>query len=408
MTSAQDERSAAHRRWTAPAAAFFGLLTLAAVVAGFPLGFMSHQVRGDGVQLLIAVPFAAVGLLVAVRQPGNRMGWLLLLGGMFLAFNFTASFYVVLDYRLGGQLPGRQLALLLQPSWAPAIVCFGLAVMLFPDGRLPFPRLRWLVRPYLAIGAAWVAGAVAVTLNDIASGTVRVDATGNLVGLDVPGGATAWWGLVQSVFFVLLLVVGVGSLIGQTVRFRRSSGERRQQVKWLLSGVAVAVPGLTVSLALGGSGGGGLLNLVSGASFVLVAGLPVSIGVAVLRYRLYDIDRVISRTLAYSAVTALLVGGYIGLVLLVTRVLPFSSAVGVAVSTLAAAAAFNPLRRRVQHLVDRRFNRARYDADLTVAAFAARLQDAVDLAAVHADLVSTVQGALEPGHLSVWLPGPRS
>jgi hypothetical protein len=126
-------------------------------------------------------------------------------------------------------------------------------------------------------------------------------------------------------------------------------------------------------------------------------------GVGILRYRLYDIDRIISRTLAYAVVTALLVGLYAGLVLLSTHVLSLKSPVAVAASTLAAAALFNPLRRRVQRMVDRRFNRARYDAGLTVAAFAARLKDAVDLDSVRGDLATVVQDTLEPAHVSVWL-----
>ena len=134
-----------------------------------------------------------------------------------------------------------------------------------------------------------------------------------------------------------------------------------------------------------------------------LAALPAAIGVAILRYRLYDIDRLISRTLAYAIVTGLLVGVYAGLVLLATQLLHVHTPVAVAASTLAAAALFNPLRLRVQHMVDRRFNRARYDADQTVAAFAARLKDAVDLDSVRDDLATVVQQALEPAHLSVWI-----
>jgi hypothetical protein len=134
--------------------------------------------------------------------------------------------------------------------------------------------------------------------------------------------------------------------------------------------------------------------------------LPVSIGVAVLRYRLFDIDRIVSRTLAYAIVTGLLVGVYAGLVLLTTEVFGFHTPVAVAASTLAAAALFTPVRRRVQRLVDRRFNRARYDAETTVAAFADRLKDAVNLDAARDDLAKTVHQALEPAHLSVWV-SPR-
>jgi hypothetical protein len=143
--------------------------------------------------------------------------------------------------------------------------------------------------------------------------------------------------------------------------------------------------------------------VVGGFAWFGWAALPVGIGVAILRYRLYDIDRIISRTLAYAIVTGLLVGVYAGLVLLATRVLEVHGTVAVAVSTLAAAALFSPLRRRVQRAVDRRFNRARYDADKTVAAFAARLQDALDLDAVQDDLAGVVHQALEPAHVSVWI-----
>ena len=144
-------------------------------------------------------------------------------------------------------------------------------------------------------------------------------------------------------------------------------------------------------------------NLQNAISIGAVALVPVAIGIAVLQYRLYDIDRVISRTVAYAIVTGLLVGIYAGLVLLATQVLRFSSAVAVAASTLAAAALFSPVRRRVQRAVDRRFNRARYDADQTVAVFAARLKDAVDLDAVRDDLAGVVHQALEPAHVSVWI-----
>jgi len=155
-----------------------------------------------------------------------------------------------------------------------------------------------------------------------------------------------------------------------------------------------------------GSSGATLLDLVAGLAWFGFAALPVSIGVGILRYRLYDIDRIISRTLAYAIITGLLVGVYAGLVLLATRVMSFSSPVAVAASTLAAAALFSPVRRRVQRVVDRRFNRIRYDADQTIAAFAAGLKDAVDLDAVRDDLSGVVQKALEPAHVSVWMRPP--
>jgi hypothetical protein len=145
------------------------------------------------------------------------------------------------------------------------------------------------------------------------------------------------------------------------------------------------------------------LLVIGNISWLGVAALPISMAVAILKYRLYEIDRIISRTLAYAIVTGLLVGVYAGLVLLATRVLDVHGPVSVAAATLVAAALFAPVRQWVQHLVDRRFNRARYDAKRTVAAFAARLQDTVDADSVRADLAGAVHGALEPTHVSVWL-----
>ena len=192
----------------------------------------------------------------------------------------------------------------------------------------------------------------------------------------------------------------------QVLSWRHASSERRQQLKWLASGAAVTLVCGAVSGSLTSSGIP-LVSAVGNYAWFGWAALPVSIGVAILKYRLYDIDRIISRTLAYAIVTGLLVGVYAGLVLLATQTLPvaLSTPVAVAASTLAAAALFNPLRRRVQRAVDRRFNRARYDADKTVAAFAARLQDAVDLDAVQDDLAGVVHRALQPAHVSVWISG---
>jgi hypothetical protein len=181
----------------------------------------------------------------------------------------------------------------------------------------------------------------------------------------------------------------------QALSWRRSADERRQQLKWLASGAAVC-------------GVLGIWAITTNSAIweVLILGfiaLPVSIGIGILKYRLYDIDRIISRTLAYAIVTGLLIGVYAGLVLLATGVLEVRGPVAVAAATLAAAALFSPVRRWVQHRVDRRFNRARYDADRTVAAFAARLQDTVELDSVRGELASAVSRALEPAHVSVWL-----
>ena len=221
--------------------------------------------------------------------------------------------------------------------------------------------------------------------------------------LEHPEGGAAWWGAAQNLFFLVLLASWLASLAGQALSYRRSSGERRHQLKWLLAGAASCLAGLVLTLTGSFPGGWGVVIQILGAAGVIT--LPVCIGIGILKYQLFDIDRILSRTVAYAIITGLLVGVYAGLVLLATQVLGFASTWAVAASTLAAAALFTPLRRRVQRAVDRRFNRARYDADRMVDAFAARLQEAVDLDTVRADLATVVHAALEPAQVSVWVSG---
>jgi hypothetical protein len=379
-----------------------GGVVLVLLAASWPLSALAHQlnVANDGPDILILAG-AAVGVIVAWRQPRNPMGWVLIAAMGCVALDSDASFYSVADYRLHhGGLPLGWLAVLLQPVWAPAIVLLGLAIVLFPDGRPHAPRWRWVVRLYLSAGLVWMAGAVTVAATAIIGHDIRVDASGNLLTVDL-GGSAGWWNALEVGFFSVLGICWLASLASQVVRWRRSSDERRQQLKWLLFGSAVSVVGLALTLPL--SSRGGFLGVLGTVGFAGIFALPASIGVAVLKYRLYDIDRIISRTLAYAIVTGVLIGVYAALVLLATQVLRFHSTVAVAVATLAAAALFNPLRRRVQLHVDRRFNRARYDADQMVAMFAARLKDTVDMDSIRADLAGVVQQALEPAHVSVWI-----
>ena len=190
-------------------------------------------------------------------------------------------------------------------------------------------------------------------------------------------------------------------LASQVPVWRHSTGVRREQMKCLMVGATIAVigGGLTITL----SGKPGLLGLIASLGGLGLAALPVSVGIGITRYRLYEVDRLISRTLSYAILTALLVGVFVGIVVLTSTVLPLGSPVAVTASTLAAAALFNPLRLRVQRLVDRRFNRARYDAESTVAVFTARLRDAIDLETVQAELAAAVDRAVQPTHLSTWI-----
>jgi hypothetical protein len=247
----------------------------------------------------------------------------------------------------------------------------------------------------------WIVGAFALTIEAVTSHSVRVDSAGNLVILYQSAGAPAWWTYVSEVFFPSVVVCWLLSLCGQVLSYRRSSGDRRQQLKWLMTGSAIAGVGILIALFLSGSRSE-ILQVLGDVAIAGTIAIPLAMGVAILKYRLFDIDRVISRTLAYAIVTGLLVGVYSGLVLLATQIASITTPVAVAASTLAAAALFNPLRRQVQRIVDRRFNRSRYDADQMVAAFAARLKDAVDLDSIQRDLASVVRQALEPAHVWVW------
>jgi hypothetical protein len=391
-------------RLASPATALaLGCLVVLLAAALVPLSIMArgNPFETTGIGLGIAVPFAAVGIVVARRLPRNPIGWLMLAPSLLFLVGIDAGAYDVIDYRLGGHLPGGPVAVTLYQSWVLLLALLPLVVLLFPDGRLPSPRWRWPLRAYVALGAGFAASLTAVAVATMIEHGIHVDAIGQLTVFD--HGSVGWSGA-TAVTFVLFLGFWVAFAARQVVSWRRATGDRRQQYTWLMTGGAICAVFLVGAVITGGYRG--VWHVVSGVLTVGFIALPVSIGVGILKYRLYEIDRIISRTLAYAIVTGLLIGVYAGLVLLATRVLSFSSPVAVAASTLAAAALFTPVRRRVQRAVDRRFNRARYDADRTVAAFAARLQDAVDLETVRADLTGVIHTALEPAHVSVWLAGP--
>jgi hypothetical protein len=335
---------------------------------------------------------------VARRQSRNPLGWLLIAITLAVQAGSNASGYAYFDYTVHhGALPLGPVAVLLSPDWAYAFVLMPLVILLFPDGRLG-SRWRWPLRAYLTVAGVFVAGTLSVAVAALSLRT-PVDVGGNLVGFNHPGGANAWFGPVQTIGYASCFALVIVSVIYQVRRYRRAGGERRQQLKCLSAGAAVLILCFVINAASGGGSG-----VVGDVSFsVGLTALPVGMGVGILKYRLYEIDRLISRTLSYAILTVLLVGTFLGLIALTTNTLAFSGRVGVAASTLAAAALFNPLRIRVQRLVDRRFNRAHYDAEATVAAFAARLRDAVEIDAIRADLLDAVNHAVQPTHASVWI-----
>jgi hypothetical protein len=384
--------------------AVLGILAVLSFAAAIPLTVLANQVFLGLIAAVIGVPCAAVGFAVTRRERDNPLGWLFLVLAICQFIGTDGGAYVLTADRFGHHLPFVPVALALDAIWGLSLELFLVIVLLFPDGRLPSRFWRWVLRVFGALFAAELAVTAAAVARALAAHPVRVDSSGGLAAVD---DMTGWLNVVHSQLLKAVFLLSLAFIVRQALSWRRATGERRQQLKWLASGAVVTIVCLGVAGTFGSGGGAGpprtLLAVIGNIAWFGVAALPVSMGVAILKYRLYEIDRIISRTLAYAVVTGLLVGVYAGLVLLATEVLDVRGPVSVAAATLVAAALFAPLRRRVQHLVDRRFNRARYDAERTVTAFAARLQDTVDPDSVRADLAGAVHGALEPTHVSVWL-----
>jgi hypothetical protein len=377
------------------------VVALLLLIAAIPLAAAAHQLEAGFRQVLLMLPFALVGVVVARRRPANPIGWLMLLIAPVSTLGADGGLYGVVAFRLGHpDLPLARLGVALTIGWIAVLLLLPLPILLFPDGALPSPRWRWTVWAYLADSLVLL---TALAVKDAAAFTDKVVVVGSFGELQsLSGNAKGTSAAIVSLAFLVYAVLALSWVIGRLLSYRHSRGTQRQQLKWLISGGVVGVAGAVVGLVWSGSAGLGLRVLADAGSFALIA-LPVSIGVGILKYRLYDIDRLISRTLSYALVTGLLVGVYVGLVTLATRALPLSSPVGVAASTLTVAALFMPLRRRAQRIVDRRFNRAGYDADATIASFAARLRDEVDLERVQRDLLDVVRRAVEPAHVTVWI-----
>jgi hypothetical protein len=359
-------------------------LTLALLAATLVIGLTGHEYWAKVVGFMpIVITLALVGTLVAART-GNRLGWLFLAAAAVSAISVLASVYAARS--VTAELPGAAWA-----GWT-LIVSLGivqpllfLIPLLFPDGRPP--SRRWWPVVWVAI----IAGLVVM----VTSALSNVNFSSNFPKLRDPVTVVAPLGTAYNFALEVGLLVFVVGAVSIIVRFRRSGQEQRLQLKWFMyASIVAAVVIFGVS---------GFSNSPLPATEIVFPLIPAAVGIAMLKYRLYDIDRLISRTLAYAIVTGLLVGVYAGLVLLATQVFGLHTPVAVAAATLAAAALFSPVRHRVQQVVDRRFNRVRYDADQTASEFAARLRDAVDLHAIRADLLTVVNRAVEPAHLSVWI-----
>jgi hypothetical protein len=349
-----------------------------------------------GIDAALALAFPTVGAIIASRRPGNAVGWIFcaigLCGGASIFFAQYGIYALVTN---PGSLPAGAIATWIATwVWLPSVtLTITFLLLIFPHGRLLSPRWR---------PVAWLAAAVTIAATVLLA-IVPWDLLDPGVPAQNPVGVESlgYLGIAPPIPIILIgiptTLLSVASLV---LRFRRSRGEERQQLKWFVYAGVLIVGSLFVPLLVPGVAAS-LLQLL------VMPLLPVAVGVAILRYRLYEIDLLINRTLVYGALTALLVVVYVGSVVSLQGALRAltgqESQLAVVASTLAVAAIFNPLRRGIQAFVDRRFYRRKYDVAKTLAAFSAKLRDETDLDAVSDDLVGVVRETMQPAHASLWL-----
>jgi hypothetical protein len=348
-----------------------------------------------------------VGAIVASRKPENPVGWLLCLSGVAVSTSsFTSEYAIYALLAEPGSLPAGE-AMAWIASWMLPIMSGPQVfyLMLFPTGRLPSRRWRWL---------AWLT--VAYILVGVITAGFSPDAyLGSLGPIRNPLGIEGFTQLYKAVVYTMAPGLYIAASLSLFMRLRRAVGVERQQLKWLAyaaAGFAMGIIVVSLPVAIDTPR---WYEWVANAIFVTVTpGVPIAIGIAILKYRLYDIDIIINRTLVYGSLTAMLVAVYFGAIVVLQRVFVVftgqESTLAVVASTLAIAALFNPLRRRIQSFVDRRFYRNRYDAIKTLEAFSAKLRDETDLDALNNELVGVVGETMQPAHVSLWLrhdPGPQ-
>jgi hypothetical protein len=393
-------RLARPRRW--PGVVAWTLWALA-MVACLVIPWLDQQLRRAGRPDLTQwdlrpgiglVSAATVGAVLASRRPRHPVGWLLLAQVAANLATGAAAQYLAWGLLPGGPLPATRYVALSYPASAGGLLLLlGFVLLLTPTGKLPSPGWRWWARAMVAVPLLLV---VLVTL---APGPV--DPSAQVLGSPFDflglGGGLLVVNQLALAFTTLAVAVCAGSLVA---RFRRARGVERQQLRWVAVAAAllvVAAGAALVGLALDAT------EVVTWAISAWVAGLPLAIGAAILRYRLYDLDRIISRTLAYGLLSVLLGLGYAAVVLGLGRLLPQGSSLAVAAATLTVAAVFQPARRRIQAAVDRRFNRRRHDAATTIQAFSTHLRDQLDLDTLRAELLAVVDQTMQPTRASLWL-----
>jgi MFS family permease len=394
------------RRWLAWLAWALAGLTVLGLAASFWLAELVFSTGWEprpstatlGAVILVTVSTAAVGALVASRRPRHPVGWLLLGVGLALMGSLLVQAYV--DYGLlarPGSLPAaRYLAGFAYSTVLIWLSCAGFVLLLTPTGSLPSPRWRWWARLAAAAPLVVVLGSV------VQPDPLAPDYHGNPLAVPALARVLVLPAVAGVVVVLVSLLVGAGSLL---VRFRRARGTERQQLRWLAYAAALAAGLLLVALVAGFLPSND--DVVFLSMSLGVALLPLATGAAILRYRLYDLDRIISRTLAYGLLTVLLGGGYAAVVLGLGQLLGQDSSLVVAGATLAVAALFQPARHHIQAAVDRRFNRRRFDAARTIAAFSTRLRDEIDLDTLSAELLALVDQTMQPTRVSLWLRAPE-
>src|SRR5215211_191559 len=345
--------------------------------------------------VLGAVSTATVGAVVASRRPRHPVGWLLLALG--LSLTAAGVTLASTNYGVAHAAPAAGLVARYVPATiVVAMACNGLILLLTPTGRLPSPRWRWWAR---IIAATPVVLLGVVTLSP-RPGDRLIEAVDSPLDLRTLDGALRIAYQAAAAVIIPAFVGAAGSLVG---RFRRACGVERQQLRWVALATVLIALLAVVNLAALASGAYALAPLVGGLNPPI---LSAGVGAAILRYRLYDLDRIISRTLAYGLLTLLLGGGYAVVVLGLGQLLGRESPLVVAAATLAVAAVFQPARRRVQAVVDRRFNRRRHDTTRIIEGFGTRLRHQVDLGTLTADLLAVVDQTMQPTQASLWLRPP--
>lgn len=389
-----------------------------AAVAGASLVFAVRSAAFDdgsyslgfaGLTLTI-VTNASVGAVLVIKRPGNVVGTVLMLTADLMALTLLGWVWgaALTEQRGTHDTLAGLVSVVGAVGFLPCLVLTGpLLAMLFPTGRLPSPRWRW---PLAGIVAAGVIGSTIVVIRP---GPLVGTAVDSPFGVSGFSGSEAFWVIGQNMGIAALLVALLLGVAAVAIRFRRFQGVERAQLKWFVAAnVAVG------TFLILGFADGGFLGLVAGTDPTILDLLayassllpPVAVGIAILRYRLFEIDRLIARTLSWATVTALLVGSFGAAVVALQAVLADfiqGQTVAVAASTLVAFALFQPLRRQVQSAVDRRFDRAHYDAQRTLADFSDRLRDEVDLAALSGDLDMTIRDAIAPRSLGIWFRESR-